>query len=246
MKPNTGFLLISMAFVCIAGIQSGDFWLKKDYQQWSERECRKLLEDSPWGQSYTLSQTLIEPLSTSSIEGAGERGREARPQINYQAEFRSALPIRQAFVRLEQIRVKYDQLQPAQKEIADQKTREFLAVRFPDTVVLHVAYSSNVQSDDRDLVRHWRSQTTETLKNSVFLNAGGAKVPLLRYSVTQGAGRDFQLVFPREYKGHALIGPADKTLQLEFPHPVIRGQSGALVLIPFKVERMMIQGKVVY
>ena len=64
MKPKGGLFLISMALGCLAGIQGGEFWQKKEYQQWSERECRKLLEDSPWGQSYTLSQTLIEPLST--------------------------------------------------------------------------------------------------------------------------------------------------------------------------------------
>jgi hypothetical protein len=246
MKSKSRFFLVSMSLACFAAIQGGEFWQKKDYQQWSERECRKLLEDSPWGQSYTLSQTLIEPLSTPSIGGAGERARESRPEISYQAEFRSALPIRQALVRLEQIRVKYDQLQPAQKQAADQKAAEFLAKRFPDTVVIHVSYSSNVQSDDRDLVRYWRSQTTDTLKNVVFLDTAAEKVPLLLYSVTQGAGREFQLVFPREYKGRPLIGPNDKTLQLEFPHPVIRRQEGSLVLIPFKVGRMLIQGKVMF
>lgn len=242
MKTKSSFFLMAMALACLAGIQGGEFWQKKEYQQWSERDCRKLLEDSPWAQSYTLSQTLIEPLQTDSTD----RAREARPQISYQAQFRSAPPIRQALVRLEQIRVKYDQLQPEQKKAADQRAKDFLAAPFPDTVVLFVTYSSNVQTDDRDLSRYWRTQTTETLRNFVFLNAAGEKVPLLRYTATQGAGREFQLVFPREYKGHPLIGPKDKTLQLEFPHPVIRGQTGSLILIPFKVEKMMIQGAVVY
>lgn len=245
MKMKSEMLLISLALACLAGSQGGEFWEKKEFQQWSERECRKLLEDSPWGKNYTLSQTLIEPLGTSSIAGAGDRARESRPEISYQADFRSALPIRQALVRLEQIRVKYDQFQPAQKQAADQRARDFLTVGFPDTVVLRVAYSSNVQSDDRDLARYWQSQTTDTLKNFVFLNAA-EKVPLLRYSVTQGAGREFQVVFPREYHGRPLLGPNDKTLQLEFPHPAIRGQAGSLVLIAFRVEKMLIQGKVIY
>lgn len=235
-----------LALACLAVSQGGEFWQKKEYQQWSERDCRKLLEDSPWAQSYTLSQTLIEPLQTTSTEGAGERAREARPQITYQAQFRSALPIRQALVRLEQIRVKYDQLQPEQKKVADQRAKDFLAAPFPDTVVLYVTYSSNVQTDDRELSRYWRTQTTETLKNFVFLIAAGEKIPLLRYTATQGAGREFQLIFPREYKGRQLVGPNDKSLQLEFPHPGIRGQTGSLVLIPFKLEKMMIQGAVVY
>jgi hypothetical protein len=140
-----------------------------------------------------------------------------------------------------------DQMQPEQQRAFDQKAEEFLAKRFPNTVVLHVTYGSNVQFDDRNLTRHWRSQTAETLKNFVFLILpGGEKVPLLGYAVAQGAGREFQFEFPREPKGHPLVGSQDKTIQLEFPHPSIRGQGGSRVLIAFKVEKMMIGEAIVF
>lgn len=243
MKIKSALVLMALSLGSLAASQGGEFWQKKAYRQWSEKECRKLLEDSPWAKSYTLTQILIEPLQTNSTE----RAREARPQINYQAQFRSALPVRQAVVRLSQINAKYDEMQPEQKQAFDQKGEEFVAKRFPDRVVLHVAYSSNVQADDRELARLWRSQTTETLQNFVFLILPrGEKVPLSGYAVTQGAGREFQFEFPRAHKGHPLIGREDKTLQLEFPHPSIRGQAESRVLISFKIDKMMIEEAVVY
>lgn len=272
MKSKSAFLLLALALGSLALAQGKESWQKKEYRQWSEKECRNLLENSPWAQTYTLSQTLIEPLQSPGMErarapnpvgpgGSTEgyrapdpnrsddtgRAREARPQIIYQAQFRSALPIRQAQVRLEQIRVNYDQMRPELKRAADQRAKTFLDVRFSDTVVVHISYGSNVQIADRELARHWHTQTTETLKNFVFLiGSGGEKIPVLNYRVTEGAAREFELVFPRAYKGRPLVGPEDKSLQLEFPHPAVRGQKESLVLIPFKVQRMLIQGAAVY
>ena len=265
MAMTTRSLLAVFALVALAAAQSGEFWQKKEYRQWSEKECRKLLEDSPWAGRHTLTQILIEPLQRPGIDrqepnpaspdvripnpGRSDdtgRAREARPEITYQAQFRSALPIRQAQVRLEQIRVNYDQLRPELKRVADQRAESFLGVRFPETVVVRVSYSSNVQLADRELARHWQTQTTDILKNFVFLIGGGEKVPLLRYWVAEGAGREFQLTFPREYKGRPLVTSNDKMLQLEFPHPSIRGQAGSLVLIPFQIDKMLIDGVAVY
>jgi len=176
----------------MAASQGGEFWQKKDYRQWSERECRKLLENSPWARSYIVSQVLIEPLETPGTE----RAREPNPRIEYQVQFRSARPIRQALARLAQINQKYDQMPPEQQQAFDRKAEEFLAASFPDTVILHVGYSSNVQVDDRDLARHWQIQTTEMLKNFVYLiGSEGEKVPLLRYTVAEGGPGSFNWSF---------------------------------------------------
>lgn len=243
MKKRRSFLLLGLLLGCLAASQGTEFWDKKEYREWSERECRKLLEDSPWARTYTLSRVLIEPLQTPSTE----RAREPHPQITYHVQFWSALPIRQALVRLQQIQQKYDRMTPAEQQAFDQQAEKFLAARFPDTVVLHVAYGSNVQVDDRELARHWQIQTTETLKNFVFLiNSGGDKVPLLRYVSGGGARREFQLIFPREYEGRPLVGPEDKSLKLEFIHPRIGEQSESRVLIEFKVKKMLMRGAVVY
>ena len=135
-----------------------------------------------------------------------------------------------------------------QKLAFDKNAEAFLAKKFPDTVILYVSYSSNVQIDERELARHWQSQTTEALKNFVFLILpGGEKVPLLGYTVAQGGSREFQFVFPRAVDGRPIVLPSDKkNLQLEFPHPKIRDQKESRVLISFKVEKMVMNGEAVY
>ena len=271
MRIKSALVLMALSLGSVAADQSGEFWQKKEYRRWSEKECKKLLEDSPWAQKHTLSEVFIDstaqpgsdtsrfdpyrnqaesqrpagPLERSSTE----RARESRPQLYYQAQFRSALPIRRAVVRMSQINARYDEMQSEQQQAFDKKAEEFLAKRFPATVMLHITYGSNVQFDDRNLTRHWRSQTIETLKNFVFLILpGGEKIPVTGYAVSQGAGREFQFEFPREHQGRPLVGPEDKdkALQLEFVHPGVRGQSGSRVLISFKVEKMLFDGKVVY
>ncbi|MFQ5927724.1 MAG: hypothetical protein ACE5MH_09870, partial [Terriglobia bacterium] len=152
-----------------------------------------------------------------------------------------------ALVQMAQINQKYDEMPPEQQQAFDQQAEKFLAKRFPETVVLHVAYSSNVPLYDRELARHWQNQTTDTLKNFVFLfGAKGKKVPLLRYTVAGGTRREFQLVFPRHYEGHPVLGPEDKSLKLEFPHPNIGGQGERRVFIEFKVKKMLKDGELVY
>ena len=262
-------VLVLLALLSLAATQGGEFWQKKPYQKWSEEECRKLLADSPWAQSHTLSQTIIQPLQSPGAarplgsdplgnpDGARSpeplaredtgRARQARPTLKYQAQFRSALPIRRAIVRLGQINAKYDELTPEQKQAFDQNAETFLAKRFPDTLILYVSYASNVPIDERELARHWQSQTTDTLKNFVFLILpGGEKIPLSGFVVAQGGSREFQFVFPRTYEGRPLVRAQDKTLQLEFPHPRIRDQRESRVLIAFKAEKMLIDGEVVY
>ena len=268
-KRKNLLLLLAMAISFATMARGQEFWQKKPYQKWSEEETRKLLTDSPWAKSHVLTQTIIQPLGSPGLssginpnqpggidsarspeplarEDTG-RARQSRPELKYQAQFRSALPIRQAIVRLSQINAKYDALTPEQKQAFDKNGEAFLAKRFPDTLILYVSYGSNVPIDDRELARHWQNQTTDTLKNFVFLILpGGAKVPLTGFVAAQGAGREFQFVFPRTYEGNPLIRAGDKTMQLEFTHPKIRDQRESRVLISFKPEKMLVNGEAVY
>jgi hypothetical protein len=267
-KKNV-LLAFALTLLFNVAAKGQEFWDKKPYQEWSEEECRKLLAKSPWAQSQVLTEVIIQPLqaspvprplgnpTTDSIETARApdpgaradvgRARQTRPELRYQAQFRSALPIRQAIVRLGQIRAKYDELNAEQKAGFDRNAATFLSKRFPDSVVLYVSYSSNVQMDDRELSQYWRTQTTDTLKNSVFLIlSGGEKVPLSDYALAQGAAREFQFVFPRVYQGRPVIGDDDKTIRLEFIHPKIRDQRESRVFIEFKAEKMLVKGEAVY
>jgi hypothetical protein len=241
-KRIAGLWLVALLCGGAAG-QAKDFWLTKDYRQWTEKECRKLLEDSPWSQDYNISRTYVEPLQSSS----SERGREQRPQMKYQAQFRSALPIRQALVRLQQLNYKYDQMPADQKQAFDEKAGKLLDANFAEIIAVHVTYASNVAAYDREMAAFWQSQTTEKLKNSAFLiGPKGEKIPPQRFNVTTGAGREFTLYFPRAYEGRPLVGPQDKTIKLEFMHPRVSDQGESRVLLEFKADKMIINNAAVY
>ena len=235
-------LVLLLFLASVAAAQSKDYWVKKDYRQWTDIECHKLLEDSPWANLHTVSQVFIDTIQTDSTA----RERQPNPRIVYKVQIRSATPIRQALVRLSQINSKYDEMTADGRQAFDKNAEQFLSANNSQSVVMRVSYTANVQNDDRELARHWHSQTTERLKNFVFLIGGrGVKVPLSIYTPGEGASREFQFVFPREYNGRPVIGPGDKTLKLEFNHPNIRG-TGERVLIEFRIEKMMMQGAPVY
>ena len=223
--------------------QGDDFWEKNPFQEWSLKDCQKLLKKSPWSQSWTFSSVHID--STSS--GSGDRTGEMNPRLTYRMQFRSALPIRQAMVRSVLIQAHYDEMTGGQKEASDARANNFLHATFPDSVLLYVTFEGNVRQDVMDLSRHWRIQTVDTLKNFVYLRGGkGRKVTLQSYSFSQEAGNAFQFIFPRTLEGEPLAGPEDKSLQLEFVHPNIRNQGERRVLRSFKVKDMLIDGALVY
>jgi len=210
------YFVLSAIFLAAGSTAYGaDFWEAKQYDTWSQKECSKLLEDSPWVEDLTL---VAEGIQLSA--GASDDGQQFT--IKYQIQFRSALPIRQALVRQMQLAQKYDTLGPEQKQQFDQSAKTFLSADFSDAVVVYLTYKSNSQDKTREIDRYWQAQTMDLLKNTVFLrNSKGEQVALAKFIAPQGAERSFQFIFPRLINGKPFITPEDKSLQLEFSYPVV-------------------------
>lgn len=235
------FMTSLISFAAVA--QSKDFWLAKDYKQWTERECKKLLEDSPWASDYTLKQSRIDSLQGGSIETRAAQNRV----VGYRVHFRSATPIRQAMARQQMLTEKYDQLAPEQKQPFDERIGKFLSTSFADSVLVHVAYNSNAPDLDREMARYWQMQTTDTLKNTTFLvGSGGQRVPLQRFVAATGAGREFQLAFPRQLNGQPIVSEKDKTIKIEFLHPKLNNEPETRVLLNFQLGKMTVNDRQVF
>jgi len=229
---------------CIVAAPGGEFWEKKEYGQWSQKECSKMLENSPWAKQLTLTQVLVMP---SATESAASTTSAEQPFIRYQVQFRSALPIRQAVIRQLQIARKYDSLSPEQRQEFDKSTQGFISAEMSEAVVVHVAYTTNSQPNDLELARYWQSQTTEMLRNSVYLSGtDGDKVPIGRFVAARGGQGEFQFIFPRQFEGRPILGPNDKSLKLEFTYPIIGGMGDGRCFMEFKTEKMTVAGNVVY
>ena len=249
-RTLTNFLAVLL--LASVAASAAEFWEKKDYRRWSEKDCRKMLQNSPWAKQRIFSQVHITRLGV----GGGVRGpqddptrreRQANPRITYQVQLRSALPVRQALVRLQQHRMGYDKLAEEERRAFDEQAEAFLRRDLSDVVVIYVMYGSTVRTDVLDLRRYWQNQTTTTLKNTTFLiGRHGRKTDLKQYVVVKGGRQAFQFKFPRYVDGQPLVGSQDKSLQLEFVHPNIRGQGQERVLLEFKVKKMVVEDEVVY
>ena len=66
--------LLSFAALLVAGVTFGeDFWVKKDYTQWSDEEVKKIMTSSPWAKDVLVSAPA------GALGGGGRRGGGATP-----------------------------------------------------------------------------------------------------------------------------------------------------------------------
>jgi hypothetical protein len=232
----------TLLLTAVSGLAKNEFWDKKAYDEWSQKESQKLLTDSPWAKLYEL---------TGSAAIGYISGRDATdsqpPYIKYQIQIRTAPPIRQAMIRMMQIAQNYDKMTDEQKRDFDKQSMGFLSADSSEMILVHLSYSTNMPQNYRDLNRHWQSQTTELLKNSVYLSGNKSeKVPIAQYIPGQEGQSEFQFVFPRKVDGKDILGSGDKSLRLEFAYPVVGGIGDGRGFLEFKLDKMMFNGNIVY
>jgi len=240
--------LLPIFFWVAAVAGSGDrFWEKKSYRTWSKEECLQLLQKSPWATSSTETTVVI---MGKGIDGKFDMpsginpNDSSQPYIKYQVQIRSAMPIRQALVRQEQIEQKYDKLSSQQREFVDKQVEAFLSADLSDIVVMTVTYTTNYQPFELDLSHYWQSQTTNSLKNDVnLIDSNGNRFPLLRYDPLI---RGFQITFPRRFEDRQTQVSPDKSLKLEFPYPLIGNIGNKRAFFEFPAENMQINGKIIF
>jgi len=241
MKKMLCLCIVVLFLATVLAAPAGEFWEKKDYKQWSQKEVAQLLEKSPWAQQYTLQGVGISSNDKDSMDSQ-------QPYIKYQLQFRSAQPIRQAMVRQMMLAQKYDTLPSEQKQQFDKSAESFLSADVSDFVIVYVTFSTNNVEYDRQLARYWQSQTLDLLKNNVYLSATkGEKVKITKFSVEPGGARAFQFVFPRDVNGKPLVNPMqDKSIKLEFIFPVIGSLGSGNGFVEFKTEKMIFAGNVAF
>ncbi len=69
MRTKIAFGLAAVLVGSLSTVRAAEFWEKKDFRQWSEKECRKLLGNSPWAKQYVLSQVFIEDMGALPNQG---------------------------------------------------------------------------------------------------------------------------------------------------------------------------------
>lgn len=225
-----------------AAALSQGFWAKKGYEEWSPRECEKMLNDSPWAKSRTFSRVLIEQAGDrSSVDG-----REENPQITYVAQLWSALPVRQAHVRQALASPQVTKLSAEDKKRVADQMAEILRADYSDRLAVRVLYLSNVPTYQRELVRYWRMRPDDRWKQDTFLITDRGRIPPIEVRVSGGAGGEFLLLFPRTVDGQPVVRPQDKSFSIEFEARAAGVVRADRALLQYKTKDIVADGQLIY
>src|SRR5215471_8599277 len=104
---STAFALVVMGALAIATAQKAD----KNWTEWSKKDAQKILDDSPWGQTQTdtdTSQMFYSPtqdpqrMGRTSNDGSrlAQGATNQSVNVKYHVRFFSARPVRQALARI--------------------------------------------------------------------------------------------------------------------------------------------------
>jgi hypothetical protein len=231
------FAVFSLALLTTA---ADDFWVKKDWKQWTVSDCKKLLESSPW-----VVRKMVENESNVNRLPSAANGANADTalnkdagEVNYIVQIRSAAPIRHALIRLEQIEKQYDKMTDADKKAFDAQMEELYGE--PDeAIIVHVKYSGTRDLLAADISKSWKSIPRDTVPAEMFLIASnGSKARPLTFVADSKGGDEFELTFPR-----SALGQGFKSFKLQIPHPALGDFGGSKVMVEFKLDKMMFDGK---
>lgn len=160
---------------------------------------------------------------------------ETNPTVSYNIQFRSAAPIRRAQVRSSQLNSHYDRMSAEQKVAFDTSAAKFLAISFPDRIIVSVSFHTNVQNYESLLRNYWAGQSMAKLSTTVYLNTNSEKLSLIDYSFKEDT---FQFTFKRPKQ----LSP-DEKLGVEFVHPRIGQVTQQRILQEFSVKKMLVDGE---
>lgn len=216
-----------------AGYQFG----ARPYQQWTVRDVEKLLGQSGWAQtqaglvSIGRTEALVEPLDTTIT-----------------LRLRSALPIRQALARLDQLKSRYDQRSDSDRAIIDARNREILEC--PDCADYYIVSLTVGAGSRRELPAFLTSghSSFEAIKQNVSLENEKHEARELKKFVapTHAAGEAIFYFSRRDQKGSPLIGPNSRTVIVSFDPRVFDWKKATATKFKFNVADMIINGTVAF
>ncbi len=234
----------AVAVLCLLAVLlafAADFWTKKPYTQWSRKDVKQLLTDSPWAKTEMLRST--QAVRSPGAASGNTADAQVDPTIVYAVYLRSAQPVREALVRSAQLDQKYDQLDEAGRKEFDAKFAQFLSADLSDKVIFQVSYEANSENIDQQLALFWQKETLESMQKAASLaGPDGKPVAPIAFSPVSGKGRAFQLAFPRPQGEFA----KNAALVLEFVHPDLPGEPAKRLHFKFSFKDMQYRGALTY
>jgi hypothetical protein len=206
------------------------------YLKWTVKEAQRMLSDSPWARPMNLTEhvtdtyrggdsgaspgspreTVDGPPGYGMVPDSGVSG-EKDLHCTFVARLFSALPIRQAYLRLAQIRAGYDRMSEDQKRAFDESHSALLKADVKDTIVVSVDFSTNDPNLRVEISQQLRLANKDQLQRSAYLITDRrGRIPLQAYIPPDSQHVGARLIFPRSINGEPVVLQGDNEIKLEF------------------------------
>jgi len=220
------FLLGLILLVAVPALPASD-----SYQKWSLDEALKILNNSSWARQETYTHVV------GGI-GSGIQG-EKEIYNTFFVRFLSAAPIRQAYARVKQLHIGYEQLDQTERQKVSDEIRQGLELDVSQWIIVAVTFRSNSLNQQSRVEQFFQSQTIETLKTRVLLSTDSfPKLYPLAYYPPKEESVGAKFVFPRKVDSIPVITADDEMLVFELD---VIGMEPDLRAI-FSVQEMIVDG----
>jgi hypothetical protein len=223
-----GVLITIISVVILARAQD---WSAKPFTQWSKAEAEQLLNDSPWARKQQILIRYAER-STSVAGGtnpavaqggllrsegntAAMAGARAPVDFIFTLRLRSALPVREALVRLKQIEAHYNEMPAADRAAFDVRMKGLLdCPGCANNYVLTLSSKSNENPGADAVYTLFAAAKLADIKRYVTIaNDRGEKRELIHFVPPRVPGDEATFFFARlNEKGQPLLTRNSKQL----------------------------------
>ncbi|MET0753449.1 MAG: hypothetical protein ABWZ66_08755, partial [Pyrinomonadaceae bacterium] len=232
--------------------------LEKPYQQWSQEEAMKVVSAKPFADQYQSTGALAALSQQQQIREqwdtrmrGHDRGRTSRIQTIAPVVIRlhSALPVRQALVRLRQIQVGYDKMKEDDRKKFDESQKVLLncAICQNYYVVTLTKWKDKSEAVDDGL---FQTMKFEDFKGKVWLvNDKGERREVAQFTPPKVAGDPAVFYFKRtDDSGNPLLTTETKEFKFLFDNSLLDSNNSYGYLVPrsfdFSVSKLIIDNKV--
>lgn len=248
MLRRVSLVPISLSFICF--LAAKDFWIEKNYIDWTQKEAVRILTKSPWASaqavrirndSFVTGPSPAEPQSSCSTcpaEAESMPATLADPQLLDAGEPRQSVSTRKYFIRFRTstpVRMALARLAILSGAASEEKASEYLEnVEFPDQIVVVVEPASGVAPE-------LNAADLGYLKEHTFLllKKSKRKIALQQYvTPAQFGGTRAFFIFPRRQDEEVLV-----SLQEEEVRFVCRLNPDIKLERKFKLKKMAFKGR---
>lgn len=262
MKLNKNKPLLFVLMCCLTVTVSAQKVLEKPLEKWGKEDALKILSDSPWAQTYqstsgasAAAQQQIAREQNQSVTQGGSNPRSVARDFGpapVTIRLHSALPIRQAIIRLRQIDAGYDKMDEKQRADFDKSQQGFLNCPICQkyyVVTLAKFVDSKGQSVDEGI---FQRMTLEQLKGNIWLsNEKGERRELVQFNAPKSPGDMAVFYFVREDdRGNSFLTAGSKKFEFVFDNSFLDSRNPYAPLLPrrfeFNVSKFIVGGNVIF